>query len=103
MRVITQSQRLLFTLCYGAPLFAFAQTSSGTAQSPVNYQKAAEECIAQTEKTLQEKGVIPSEESSDYDTAFDVAYKKCMAEKGLAEEPINADSGEPSPPDATIE
>ena len=91
MRNLKPLQKFVTSLFCGLGFFAFAQVAMAADDSQETiqqkYQRIAEECITQTERTLEEKGIIPSEESSEYDTKFDEAYKGCMAAKGMPDEP----------------
>ena len=101
MRKIQSISIIVSPLLFGLPLFVFMQAALAADNAPVksqeSYQKAAETCITQTEHTLEERGILPSEESSEYDTKFDEAYKSCMASKGLPEEPANGGADEDVP------
>ena len=83
--------KIVSSLFCGLPLFALVQVAAAAEENKETiqqkYQRIAEQCITQTEQTLEERGIIPSEESSEYDTKFDEAYKTCMTAKGMPDEP----------------
>ena len=84
--------KIVSSLFCGLPLFVLVQTAVAADDNKETiqqkYQRIAEQCITKTEQTLEEKGIIPSEESTDYDAKFDIAYKECMTAKGMPEEPV---------------
>ncbi len=101
VRVRQPMYGLVSTLIYGLPLFALAQTPPTQSKAAENYQKFAEQCIEETEQKLKAAGVVPSEESADYDTKFDDFYKDCMNAKGLPDTPLQGD--EEGPPEPVTE
>jgi hypothetical protein len=85
----------------GLVLFFFAFGANAAEISLEEQQAITEECIAKTEKDLEQEGVLPSEESAEYDNKFDDVYSECMHAQGLSDAPI--DIGDEISAKATLE
>ena len=89
MMRLSQIANLSVHLFLGLVLFFFAFGVSAAEILLEQQQAIAEECITKTEKDLEKNGILPSEESAEYDNKFDDIYSECMHAQGLTDAPID--------------
>ena len=89
MMRISQIANLPLHLLLGLVFFTPFSVALAAEITTEEQQAIAEECISKTEKELEQKGVLASEESAEYDNKFDDFYSDCMHAKGLTDAPID--------------
>jgi hypothetical protein len=89
MMRISQIVNLPLPLLLGLVFFVPVSGAVAAEISLEEQQAIAEECIAKTEKDLELVGILPSEESAEYDNKFDDVYSECMHAQGLTDAPID--------------
>lgn len=72
----------------GLALFTPTLNVSAAEIPPAEQEAISEDCVAKAEKELEKRGILPSEESSEYDNTFDVIYSECIQSAGLTDAPI---------------
>lgn len=89
MMRISQIANLPLRLFLGLAFFVSFSSANAAEITIEEQQVIAEECIAKTEKDLEQIGILPSEESAEYDNRFDDIYSECMHAQGLTDAPID--------------
>ena len=101
MMQLQQITKFHLRLFLGMAFFVAASGATAAEMTFEEQQAIAEECIAKTEKDLELVGILPSEESAEYDNKFDDIYSECMHAQGLSDAPI--DVGDEISAKATLE